>query len=374
MDGRSGNLNAMYKILVIEDEQSLREDIIEILRYEDFDVLGSENGIKGLEAIRTQLPDLIICDIMMPELDGYGVLIELRSNPTTVNIPVIFLTAKTNRADMRRGMELGADDYLTKPFTQPELIAAINTRLEKHKSLAKEYERRFDELRQNVIRALPHELRTPLTGILGYSRILMEDADILDGKQVYQMAYGISKAAHRLLHLTENYLLYARTEIIQSDPERLRAIRENAAVEAAKVYITNAITQKAKDYDRRDDVQCAVDDADLRITSESLDKVTQEIIDNALKFSETGTPIYVEGHQVQGRYRLRISNTGPGLDPEHISQIGAYIQFERRIYEQSGIGLGLIIAKRLAEIHGGGLDIHSEPNQQTHIDLWFLLA
>ncbi len=364
----------MYKILVIEDEQSLREDIIEILRYEDFEVVGSENGILGLHQARVLLPDLIICDIMMPELDGYGVLIELRSTPATANIPVIFLTAKTNRADMRRGMELGADDYLTKPFTQPELIAALKTRLEKHKALTQAYERRFDELRQNVIRALPHELRTPLTGIMGYSRMLMEDADMLDGKQVHQMATGISKAARRLLHLTENYLLYANTEIIQSDPDRLAAIRQEAVVDSAKVYINNVATRKAQEYERRADVTCALEDADLRITSESLDKIALEIIDNALKFSEKSSPVTITGEIIGERYRLRVSNVGPGITQEQIAQVGAYIQFERRLYEQSGLGLGLILAKRLAEIYGGTLDIQSLPHQETHINLWFDIA
>src|SRR5690606_34418328 len=110
--GRVNSLNALKKILVVEDEQSLRKDIIEMLSYEGFEVLGAENGRVGIEEARKHLPDLIICDIMMPELDGYAVLDELRKETRTAAIPFIFLTARTDKMDRRLGMEQGADDYL----------------------------------------------------------------------------------------------------------------------------------------------------------------------------------------------------------------------------------------------------------------------
>ena len=113
---------AMKKILVVEDEQSLRKDIIEMLTYEGFDVIGAENGRVGIEEAQRHLPDLIICDIMMPEINGYDVLAELRKEGKTATIPFIFLTARTDKLDRRQGMEQGADDYLTKPFAIRELL------------------------------------------------------------------------------------------------------------------------------------------------------------------------------------------------------------------------------------------------------------
>lgn len=121
----------MKKILVIEDEASLREDILEIVECLDFEAVGAENGKIGVEIAQTHLPDLIICDVMMPELDGYGVLNSLKENPATAVTPFIFLSAKADKTDIRQGMNLGADDYLTKPFTILELEEAIAACLEK---------------------------------------------------------------------------------------------------------------------------------------------------------------------------------------------------------------------------------------------------
>jgi diguanylate cyclase (GGDEF)-like protein len=156
----------MHKILVIEDEQAIRTNIIKLLSAESFQAIGAENGISGVELAKNQHPDLIICDIMMPELDGYGVLSALQDDPVTTAIPFIFLTAKSDRSDWRQGMTLGADDYLTKPFTRAELLDAIASRLQKQESLQerhalelKEIEAQLNHrLRYNHLTNLPNRL------------------------------------------------------------------------------------------------------------------------------------------------------------------------------------------------------------------------
>ncbi len=121
----------MIQVLVIEDMDALREEIMDTLRFEGYEVLGAENGIKGVALATEHLPDVILCDVMMPQMDGYETLRILRQQPSTAMIPFIFLTAKADKSDMRHGMELGADDYLTKPFTVAELLGAIQGRLQK---------------------------------------------------------------------------------------------------------------------------------------------------------------------------------------------------------------------------------------------------
>jgi DNA-binding NarL/FixJ family response regulator len=118
----------MTKILVIEDEPHLRANLVTILQMENYRVTSARNGQEGIGAARTEKPDLVLCDIMMPGLDGFGVLKEIRQNETLARVPFIFITAKSERADLRAGMESGADDYLTKPFTVPELLSAIQAR------------------------------------------------------------------------------------------------------------------------------------------------------------------------------------------------------------------------------------------------------
>jgi DNA-binding response OmpR family regulator len=130
----------MRSLLIIDDHEEIRENIAEILTLAGYHTLTAENGKKGVEMAMKEKPDLIVCDIMMPELDGYGVLHLLRKNPETEKIPLIFLTAKTERTDFRRGMEMGADDYITKPFDDIELLNAIETRLKKYDILNTRYE------------------------------------------------------------------------------------------------------------------------------------------------------------------------------------------------------------------------------------------
>jgi DNA-binding response OmpR family regulator len=122
---------SMIKILVIEDEAPIRDKIVTVLQYENYEVFDASNGREGVVAARQHRPDLIICDVLMPDMNGYGALAALRDDPETSVIPVIFLTAAASRADMRKGMELGADDYITKPYTVEELLAAVRTRLER---------------------------------------------------------------------------------------------------------------------------------------------------------------------------------------------------------------------------------------------------
>jgi DNA-binding NarL/FixJ family response regulator len=121
----------MRKILVIEDEPEMRRNLTTILRLEQFQPLAAENGEAGVEVAKREKPDLIVCDVMMPKLDGYGVIAALRADDETAGIPFIFLTAKGEKPDVRAGMNLGADDYLTKPVAKADLLAAIRSRLER---------------------------------------------------------------------------------------------------------------------------------------------------------------------------------------------------------------------------------------------------
>lgn len=130
----------MKKILVIEDQPQMRKNIVLILEMEDYEVFSADNGKTGLELIQKHVPDLVICDIMMPELDGRGVLQAVRSEASTATLPFIFLTANGDKADIRNGMNLGADDYLTKPVSREDLLAAIETRLSRRRAYLTEIE------------------------------------------------------------------------------------------------------------------------------------------------------------------------------------------------------------------------------------------
>ncbi len=151
------------KILLIEDNPDMRENTAEILELADYHVLTAEHGKAGVALAKDQQPDLIICDIMMPELDGYGVLRMLSKNPDTASIPFIFLSAKAEKSDFRKGMNLGADDYITKPFDDVELLDAIDMRLRKGEILNRDYDRNADGIDKFLRDAKGHDALHALT-------------------------------------------------------------------------------------------------------------------------------------------------------------------------------------------------------------------
>src|SRR5690348_7412386 len=211
----------MKKILVIDDEEWLREMMLLALRQRGFEVIEAENGEKGIEIARRELPDLILCDVNMDKVDGYLTLSSLRSEPATASIPFILMTGLADQAGMRHGMELGADDYLPKPFTIEALYAAVDARLRKAKTIREEAERKLADLRDNISMMLPHEMRTPLNGILAYGEILIAEGATLPHKEIVEMGHVIHESGKRLERLVENFLIYAQLELLGSDPHKL---------------------------------------------------------------------------------------------------------------------------------------------------------
>lgn len=364
----------MKKILVIEDEASLRQNIAELLTLEDFKVVVAENGLTGVTIAESEIPDLIICDVMMPELDGYGVLEKLRQNSLLSTVPFIFLTAKSSKSDFRQGMELGADDYVTKPFTAKELLGAITSKLEKQVAINKNSQKKLDELRSNIALSLPHEMRTPLNGILGYSELLKQEAEFLSVSEIQEMAQGINQSGQRLFKLIQKFLLYTELEVISRDPQRIQSL-QNHLTQFPNLSLTKLIVNKAKYDGRKIDLQLNIPTScEVKICSTRLLIIIEELLDNAFKFSPADKIVRVMGELENSKFETSIFNLsfidyGRGMTPKQIKELGAYKQFERKIYEQQGMGLGLIIAKRMIELHNGNFNIYSELNKETIVQV-----
>lgn len=359
----------MKKILVIEDDRSVRENLLDFLDAKNFETFAAGNGKTGVELALVHQPDLIICDVMMPELDGFGVLTALRKEPATATIPFIFLTAMTEKTDLRQGMSLGADDYLTKPFTGGELLDAISARLEKQAAIEQQQAQKLDQLRTSITLSLPIELRSPLNNILGFSQLLMEESTSPERQDIREMSEVIHKSAERLERLIQNFLLYAELEVIATNPERIEALR-SSQVSSATSVIAQIINHLAKRVGREADLQLELQDSSVQIAQVRLEKIVEELLDNAFKYSTPGTPIRVVGTPVGQFFVLSITDRGRGMSAAQIAEIGAYQQFERKLYEQQGSGLGLIISKRLAQLLGGQLTIESTPGKETTVKVF----
>lgn len=350
----------MNKILVIDDEEWLREMIrlaLEQQGYEVHDACGSEPGVAKA---RELLPDLIICDVNMTKAgDGYVTLSKLREDTTTAAIPFILMTGLADSAGMRHGMELGADDYLPKPFKVDELYATVNARLRKAKTVQEEAEKKLTLLRSQISLMLPHEMRTPLNGIISNAELLASSAGSLDAKTIAEMSQEICHSGQRLERLIENFLIYAQLELVGSDAQNLKALR-SARMHTSQALIRSAAMAQAELAGRLGDLIVELNDAPLSMAEDYLKKIVGELVQNALKFSDAGSPVHVRlKTNAEGEVEFSVRDEGRGFSTEQIRRIGAYMQFERKMQDEQGFGLGLAIAKKLVELHGGTLLIES---------------
>ncbi len=356
----------MKKILVIDDEEWLREMVQLALRQKGYDVVEAENGAVGIEVARRELPDLILCDVNMERVDGYLTLSSLRNEPGTASIPFILMTGLADNAGMRHGMELGADDYLPKPFTIDALYAAVEARLKKTEALRREAEQKLADLRDNISLMLPHELRTPLNGILAFGEILAAEAATLPSTEVAEMGKIIHDSAKRLERMIENFLIYAQIELLDADPQKLAGLRKKQT-DAPVPLIEEHARAQAEAASRTADLAVKLTKTPVPISEDYLARIVDELVQNAFKFSQKGTPVAVTLSSFPNTVELSIQDRGRGFSTEHITKVGAYMQFDRKIQEQQGLGLGLTIAKRLTELHGGTLSIQSESSSGTTV-------
>ncbi|MGE5479766.1 MAG: response regulator [Chloroflexota bacterium] len=357
-------------ILVIEDEHDIRRDLVRTLELSDYDTLDAADGAAGLELAIKHKPDLIISDIMMPEIDGFQVLKELQSIPDTASIPFLILTAKSGHTDMREGMKLGADDYITKPYDINDLLDAIESRLRKKEKNESAFNIRMEDLRASLQRTLPHEIRTPLNIVLGLSEFLLKNYDSVSQHDALEMLTNINDAGKRLHRLFENYLFYANLEILTSNPEEILDLREKQTP-LVEFIVKDLIFTLGGNAGRMADIEIEIEDATLAIYELHFAKIIEEVLENAIKFSTRGQKIFITSRLMPDYYELRIKDYGRGMSKEQIEMIGAYVQFERKIYEQQGTGLGVSIVKKIIDIYGGDIIISSQQNEYTEVTLRF---
>lgn len=360
----------MKKILVIDDEEWLREMMQLALQQKGFEVIEASNGAEGIELARRELPDLILCDINMSKVDGYLTLSSLRKEVPTAAIPFILMTGLADSASMRHGMELGADDYLPKPFTTEQLYAAVDARLKKAQTIRDEAERKLAHLRNNISLMVPHEMRTPLNGIVSNAELLAHSAATLKPQEVAEIGQDIHKSSERLTRVIENFLIYAQLELVAADPKNVNALRAGRTEHPVDL-IKQCANAQAAQASRPADMSFDVADVPVPIAEEYLSKVVEELTQNAFKFSEPGAPVRVTLSENASAVTLAIGDQGRGFSPEQIARVGAYMQFDRKLHEQQGLGLGLTISKRLVELHGGTLSIASEKDMGATVSAKF---
>lgn len=346
----------MQRILIIEDEPDLRDELNEMLCFEGFQVLKATNGKQGLDLARKEIPDVIVCDIVMPDMEGFEVIDHLKLNEATRLIPLIFITAHSEWTSLRRGMDLGADDYLIKPFTRMELINTINARLTKASAI----ETKINAVRNRVVKSLPHEFRTPLNAIMGFSEILHYSSRAQSAGEISEMAGHIYKSGADLLCLTEKYLMYIDL-VINKDKSTLEE------VEQISPLIKDTASATAQKHGRPDDIEITIEKASLVISKTRFPFALREIIDNAFKFSEKGEKVRVSAYHTGASYTIRVDDYGIGFSALSSKGIDPFPYLSESDYAGQGSGLGLFLAREIIESNFSKINIESNQGEGTSV-------
>ncbi len=349
-----------FRILVIEDEQNIRENLQELLEAKGYNIRTASNGKQGvLDAIEFR-PHLILCDVMMPKMDGYKVLEYIRKTSIIQNTPFIFLTAKVDKSDIRQGMELGADDYLTKPFTYKELLKAIETRLDRQQRIIGEFAKVKHELDTTVFATYYHEFNTPLHGIIGGLNLLLSARSSFSEAQMQELIRSILKSGLRLNHSLANLMLYEEIKRSEIYPELQSMFMNGLSPSFWVKKVSKELTNMAKEmYNRADDVVIELAEMGVRSHTEYLQRMVLELADNALKFSKPGTKVYITGRSEGEDYRIEVKDSGRGFELSSLDEINPFKQFNRHRFEQQGLGIGLYLVKRLVGFAQGELQVNS---------------
>ncbi len=348
-------------MLLVDDDPAILEGVADLLEVYGYTVRTATDGRSALDAMQQYRPDLVISDIMMPEMDGYKFFEAVRSNPAWTSIPFIFLTARGQSMDIRRGQSLGADAYLIKPFEPEDLIIAVDARLRRVSDIRVAAEAEVERMKQQIITIFSHELRTPLTYIYGYVNLLRDQHDVLDKQTMDEMIEGLYRGAERMVKLVEDLMLLVRIDsgviemeiALRQSTERVKTIVENVErelrprAEERSIKLVSDVKDGVADY----------------CVSLYLEDVLNRIVDNAIKFCRTGEgEVSIAIHEADGKLVTAVKDNGIGITPANQELIfERFQQVNRDTMEQQGIGLGLTLARSLTRLHGGDIVVESSP-------------
>lgn len=361
----------MIRILVIEDEPLVREAFVTILRRENYYVIDAEDGAAGVQLALEQQPDLIVCDVNMPEMDGFQVLSTLRQNAATRLTPFIFLTAISDRPFLRHAMELGADDYVTKPVTAPELLAAVKARVDK---LAIMQQTADDELKiaqKQLAQMVAHELRTPLVSVVMVQELMARQIGQLSREELQELLTILGSGSRRLNHLVEQMVLMTQLETRNLSEASIASVGMTCPL--WEVFIAAESMARKFAYRRREGKLRIVNqhpDVQLLCSKKALSHALGEIIANALDFSPEDQEVLITQTMDGGCISIVVTDLGVGIPPHQINQAMRYFQqIDRERQEQQGMGMGLPLAARIIELHGGSVRVNSRQGDGTSVEI-----
>ena len=346
-------------ILIVDDTPKNIQVLGAMLIQQDYHIHVAQNGQQALDAVTNVSPDLILLDIMMPEMDGFEVCKRLQASSETQDIPIIFLTAKAETEDVVRGFELGAVDYVTKPFRKEELLARVKTHLTlRH---AKQELHDLNTTKDIFFSIMAHDLRGPMNSLTSLLQFTAENLDTYGPEKLKEIVLLQQTTTEKLSKLLENLLTWSRIQrgVLEYIPQQIplqRIVERNKALfattaEQKQISIKNSISEDITIY------------ADLNM----LDTVLRNLMSNALKFTEAGGEVEVSSRQNENIVEVAVSDTGIGIEQEHLPKL---FRIDTRYQQlgtarEKGTGLGLILCKEFIEQHGGTISVESTVGEGT---------
>lgn len=377
MEHREGNVNQIY---IVDDVAANLLYVNDVLSELNADITVASNGREALQLIQRKIPDLILLDISMPGMDGYEVCRLLKEQEETRKIPVIFLTAKIDSEDIIKGFEMGAVDYIGKPFNAKELLSRVNTHLElgdKQKQLetlnqelenkvvqktealqhtndelqkANDKLTKLDKAKNEFILHVNHELRTPLQGIKGYSRLL---ENYCHTREQQEYLKGLNLSADRLVKLSEMSLLFTelRTESYITE-------EENTSI---PVVFEELVAKYRNNYkDINFNIDLVPENLSIQFDRNLLVKSLEILIDNALKYSVVRDLVILRAYRKDNNYCIEVEDHGPGFTEKAKSQLFEIFSADNLIHYSHGFGLGLATAKLICDNMGGKVSVFNK--------------
>lgn len=361
-------------ILIVDDIPKNLQVLSSILNTEGYQIAFASGGNQALSVVENTLPDLILLDIMMPDMDGFEVCERLKSNPTTASIPVIFLSGKVETEDIVKGFRLGAVDYVTKPFNAIELLSRVKNHLDlkfskdaiiNYNKQLTEYQQELEQViasKDKFFSIIAHDLRGPFSGFIGLSELLVDEYKNLAPEDISSIAESMHKAAKKLFEFLENLLEWSRSQMgkIEFRPSKLDLFD---AIDRA--FSVLSFTADNKQISLINNIEKNVFvDADHNM----LNTILRNLISNGIKFTKPGgfVKIYTEIN-TSAFVTIKVEDNGIGMTDEAKEKV---FRIDSKYStpgtnSESGTGLGLVLCRELVEKHNGTISVVSEKSVGT---------
>jgi two-component system sensor histidine kinase/response regulator len=351
-------------ILIIDDDAHLAAVVALGLETNGYSTMVAADGTIGLEMAHAHMPDVILCDIDMPGKDGRTLLRELRADPKLSDRQFVLMTGRAPMANQRTGMDIGADDFLLKPFELSALIRCVEARMVRAGLSRKIDDQGVEQLKKSLNSSLPHEFFTPLAGILGLTELLQKELDTASKDEIRDYLREIHDAGRRLHRRLSNYLL-----ILGLEPKG--AQREAGLLGAAVVVkmLSDGASASAVRHNRVADLGLDLVGASIHGSPADLAALSEELVDNALTYSDRGSPVRVRSRPDSGFLRVTVVDLGRGMTPKQQRQLDSAAPADPKPGESQSVGVGLTLVRKLVQVLNGEIRLESEVGKGTTIHI-----